>query len=57
MSEMPPSESKWGRRVRLAAEAVLIALGAFLLVGLSFTQMLAWAQSPEGPQTKYAGKG
>jgi drug/metabolite transporter (DMT)-like permease len=48
MSEMPSIESKWGRRLRLSAEAVLIVLGAVLLVGLSFAQTLAWAQSPEG---------
>ncbi|MEV0202552.1 hypothetical protein [Nonomuraea sp. NPDC050691] len=48
MSEKPPIESRWARRVRHSAEALLVVLGTVLLVMLSLTDLLAWAGSPQG---------
>jgi hypothetical protein len=53
MSGMPPIEPRWAwrvwrSRVWLVIMAMQIALGAVLLVGFSFTQLLAWARSPAG---------
>ncbi|MDP9848139.1 hypothetical protein [Streptosporangium lutulentum] len=48
MSETSPIESKWLRRVRLTTQGVVIVLGAVLMVWLSLTDLLAWAESPQG---------
>ncbi|MEV6867460.1 hypothetical protein AB0M44_41525 [Streptosporangium subroseum] len=48
MSEASPIESKWLRRMRLTAQVVVIVLGAVLMVWLSLTDLLAWAESPRG---------
>jgi hypothetical protein len=47
-SPVEPIEPKWPRRLRRAFEAVLFVLGVVLLVVLSFTELLAWAKSPQG---------